>query len=224
MRLAAFGLLSCGSLCFSQTPSVDNQQAIERYHSCVSTLASMSKSPAAAELRANLDRLLVGLTTDWGKMPLATALARMPAEYREHLVAATAACNAQLRKARTSLRGTQPVSDADLEPFARDISLKLDDCRIFEMGRMAPVEIQVLKGGAPDAGWSVFYKWMPGAAAAAVTELPFPGPTPGATRNLPPGLYAVRAEKRDGRKSLQTGPSTVPVGGKDKIVFSLQAP
>lgn len=175
-------------------------------------------------MEENNDRMIVGLTTNWGRMSQDDALGKFPADYITHLQTATQVCEASLRQAGVSMSRGAAYPDVDIQAFASDLALKVDDCQRFGMGRMVPVEIQIQSGGVSDNGWSVFYKWLPGSSGLKVIELPFPNPTPNAARLLPPGLYAIRGEKVEKGQKVQTAITTVSVGGKEKIVFTIAAP
>jgi hypothetical protein len=241
-RLIAFALL--GLVMFRASPAqarpdqtAQPQEALEAIHQfagCLGGLSNILQQPPSQprsredataqselkDMRLNLDRIVNGLVSDWGKLPQEAALARMPVEYLAHLEAITKVCEGALAQARRNPAQATRAAVA----FARDLALKVDDCKKFDMGRVIPVEIKIIKDGVPDAGWSVYYKWQPGSEATAVVELLFPAPTPGAMRGLPPGLYVVRGEKALNGKLLRTAPVPVPVGGTDRVVFSITAP
>jgi hypothetical protein len=217
----------------SQSKPEEALGAVQRFSGCLRELTDTAERPRRGltspndkevselgRMRLNKDRIVNGLVTAWGKMPQEQALARMPPEYLEHLIAITAICEGTLTQVRTSSKSVTAVALA----FAHDLELKVEDCQKFDMGRMIPVEIRVTKDGVLDNGWSIFYKWLPGSVATTVVELPFPAPTPGAVRALPAGLYVMRGVKSTNGKTVRTDPSTVPVGGTDKVTFSISAP
>ena len=109
------------------------------------------------------------------------------------------------------------LKDADqrkelLAEVREDIRIKADDCRKFGMGRMVTVRVTTLKGPVVDSGWEVFYKWQCASdfhpAEIRASQLTSP-----ATLKLPPGNYAIRAQKRGSdQQLLNTATVTVVVG------------
>ena len=225
-RVTLTGLCLIASLCSCFAAAVSAQSArpldtletIQKFSGCLSALARTAAEP---QMQQNINQLATGLTSSWGRVPPEQALARMPPAYRDHLLAATDACE---RARRQALTAEKPIDRDALVAFARDVEVKLSDCRNFKMGRMVPVQITVMKDGVPESGWSIFYKWLPGSAATNVLELSFPAPTPGAVRDLPAGMYMVRGERSSNGSTIRTAALPLPVGGKTKVVFSISAP
>lgn len=99
-----------------------------------------------------------------------------------------------------------------LDAVREDIHIKAEDCKKFGMGRMVTVRVMTLKGPVADNGWEVFYKWQC-ASAFQPAEMRAPQLTSPATLKLPPGNYAVRAQKKvSDTQLLNTSTVTVVVG------------
>ena len=98
-----------------------------------------------------------------------------------------------------------------LAQVREDIRIKAQDCQKFGMGRMVTVHVSTLKGPVPDSGWEVFYKWLC-ASAFTPAEIRAPQLTSPATLKLPPGNYAIRAQKKTPTAVLNSETVTVVVG------------
>jgi hypothetical protein len=233
-----------GGLQISQAQSADMQQrqgVVERYAMCLRRLSDVASAsgrgtsaPDAADrrrtidtttirtMKINVDRMMVGLTTHWGRESREAAIAKLPAGYLNHLQEAGERCEAASTQARRDLaQGKEP--DIDIDAFASDLALIVEDCKKFGMGREIPLEIHIQNNGVVENGWSVFYKWLPGSSKFEVHEVPFPNPTPDARQTLWPGLYLVRAEKSTNGRTIRTTARNVPVSG-DKVVFTITVP
>ncbi len=87
-----------------------------------------------------------------------------------------------------------PVRADWLEVVKKDIEIKAKDCEQYGMGRLIPVSVRTLKGGRPDNGWQVLYKWK-SVSSLEIQELNSDQLSP-TTLQLPPGsTYAIRAKK-----------------------------
>jgi hypothetical protein len=100
-------------------------------------------------------------------------------------------CLAAVRKQRKSKDATQV-----LEGVVDDLNLKFRDCYLHGMGRMVPMSVATNKDTAPDAGWTVYFKWLT-VSDIQTTESAFPTTSTPATDDLPPGIYQLRAQKKD---------------------------
>lgn len=99
-----------------------------------------------------------------------------------------------------------------LAQVREDIHIKAEDCKKFGMGRIVTVHVTTLKGPIADNGWEVFYKWQC-ASAFQPAEMRAPTLTSPATLKLPPGNYAIRAQKHTpDSKLLNTATISVVVG------------
>jgi hypothetical protein len=206
-------------------------ETIQRLSLCSSQLGSLWQRSSnagtnsddtrdAQELLRDADRLLVGLAYNWQRTTPTIALANFPKEYATQLIYEAAACET----IRRNIIASRSVNTTQLRVFAKDIAAKVEDCKQNRMGRLVPIEIRVGRDSAPEVGWTVFYKWLPGDPSVQVRELSFPAPTPQAIRSLPPGLYAIRAQKAVNQKLLATEAETVPISGKDKLVWWISTP
>lgn len=98
-----------------------------------------------------------------------------------------------------------------LAEIHRDVLIKAQDCQKFGMGRIITVHVSTLKGPVADSGWEVYYKWQT-VSDFKPAEIRAPTLTSPATLQLPPGNYAIRAQKRVADQVLTTPSVTVVVG------------
>jgi hypothetical protein len=89
-----------------------------------------------------------------------------------------------------------PVAQATLVSVINDLTLKSQDCVVHGMGRTIGFKVKTMRGEAPDRGWTVYFKWLT-VSGLETQEIAFPKISTPAFDNLPPGLYRIRAEKRD---------------------------
>lgn len=140
-----------------------------------------------------------------------------PAEYMASLDRDVSACDYAARiKDAEERRGV-------LEAVQKDVEIKSHDCQQFGMGRMVPVRIMTLHGALPANGWAAFYKWS-SVSGFPVSELRVPGLTSPAVLNLPPGVYAFRAELTAGDVVRKTNVITLAVGGQRMVDVQLPVP
>ncbi len=89
-----------------------------------------------------------------------------------------------------------PVAQATLISVINDLVLKSQDCILHGMGRTIGFKVKTMRGQAPDRGWTVYFKWLT-VSNLETQEIAFPKISTPAFDNLPPGLYRMRAERRD---------------------------
>jgi hypothetical protein len=108
-----------------------------------------------------------------------------------------------------------------LDLVRQDIKFKSIDCQMFGMGRMVPVRIVTIQGGAPVNGWTAYYKWS-SVSSLPVAEMSAAGLTSNAAANLVPGVYTFRAElKTSATETRKTISVTLPVGGQNTVEVQL---
>jgi hypothetical protein len=83
-----------------------------------------------------------------------------------------------------------------LEVVVDDLNLKFRDCYLHGMGRLVSMSVTTNKGIEPDRGWTVYFKWIT-VSDVQTTEGTFPTTSTPATDDLPPGIYQLRARKKD---------------------------
>ncbi|HTF62144.1 MAG TPA: hypothetical protein VK638_05455 [Edaphobacter sp.] len=83
-----------------------------------------------------------------------------------------------------------------LEGVVDDLNLKFRDCHLHGMGRLVSMSVATNKDTAPDAGWTVYFKWVT-VSNIQTAESEFPTTSTPATDDLPPGIYQFRAQKKD---------------------------
>jgi len=89
-----------------------------------------------------------------------------------------------------------PAARAALADVMNDLALKSQDCIQHGMGRVITFKVKTMRGPSPDRGWTVYFKWLT-VSSLETQEIAFPRASTPAFNNLPPGLYRMRAEKRD---------------------------
>ena len=176
--------------------------------------ACLGASDALATLRK-------GLLWGWSKpgsppsLRDATPAPPPPPEYLESLDRDLRACDIAL-KVQDEAQRRQVLSAVE-----KDIQIKADDCRKFGMGRKVPVTIKTVRGDKTEHGWQVFYKWSC-ASLLQPEEVRVPNLTSPANAELPPGVYSVRAEKRDPSNQVKSiAPVTVVVGSVASVPLEL---
>jgi len=110
-----------------------------------------------------------------------------------------------------------------IEAVAIDLDLKARDCERYGHGRLVPVEVRTLKNSQPDNGWRIQYVWVPTEGKIA-RDMWFPAPSSPATWQLPPGSYVLSAQKTVDGKPFTVPGGVLPVGGKDKVVWTIAVP
>jgi len=141
-----------------------------------------------------------------------------PPEYLESIDRDLAAC----RVAATIRDGEQ--RRLVLSSVEKDVKIKADDCHSFGMGRKVPVTIKTVRGEKPENGWQVFYKWSC-ASLLQPQEVRVPNLTSPASVELPPGVYSIRAEKRNASNQVETiAAVTVVVGLAASVPLELPIP
>jgi hypothetical protein len=83
-----------------------------------------------------------------------------------------------------------------LEGIVDDLDLKFRDCYLHGMGRLVRVSVVTSKAGVPDAGWTVYFKWVTVSDIQTIRKA-FPTTSTPAVDTLPPGIYKLRAQKKD---------------------------
>jgi hypothetical protein len=121
----------------------------------------------------------------------AVRLTASPQMYLKSLENDAAVC----RVAAGKQRGSKD-SIKTLEGVVDDLNLKFRDCYLHGMGRLVAMSVATNKDTAPDAGWTVYFKWIT-VSDIQTTESAFPTTSTPATGDLPPGIYQLRAQKED---------------------------
>ena len=134
--------------------------------------------------------------------------AASPQMYLKSLENDAAVCRAALG------RQSGPTDSIEaLQGVVDDLNLKFRDCYLHGMGRLVSMSVATNKDTAPDAGWTVYFKWVT-VSNIQTTESAFPTSTP-ATDDLPPGTYHLRAQKKDENSgaALESETKTVSLDG-----------
>ncbi len=129
-----------------------------------------------------------------------------PAEYLSSLDRDIEAC------AAASQIKDEARRQSILSAVRKDIAIKSEDCHKFGMGRAVPVSISTLRGSVTENGWEVFYRWI-SSSDFQPEEVRVPQLTSPAVVALPPGQYAIRAQKKLSDTQTQTIAETTIVVG-----------
>jgi hypothetical protein len=99
----------------------------------------------------------------------------------------------------------------------KDIKIKAADCRKFGMSRMVGVSVSTIEGSMAQNGWEVYYRWSP-ASPFPTEEIRAPQLSSPTVITLPPGEYALRAQRTVANAQLQTTTPIPIVVGNEKMV------
>lgn len=110
-----------------------------------------------------------------------------------------------------------------LESIAKDLHIKVEDCKAWGAGRLITVIANTVKNGQPDAGWTVMYKWV-SVSGLNSAELSFPKISTPTSTAVPPGVYAVYAIKQVGGATKKTEPITVSAFQDAKVKCEIPVP
>jgi hypothetical protein len=115
-------------------------------------------------------------------------------------------------------------SSEALEGVVDDLNLKFRDCYLHGMGRLVSMSVKTNKDTVPDSGWTVYFKWVT-VSNIQTTESAFPATSTPATDDLPPGIYQLRAQKKDPTSGamLESETKTVSLDGANSSC-ELQVP
>jgi hypothetical protein len=110
-----------------------------------------------------------------------------------------------------------------LSSIADDLQIKVADCRAWGAGRLITVIANTLRNGQPDPGWTVMYKWVSVSGLNSI-DLSFPQISTPTSKALPPGVYAVYAQKQVGDTLKKTAPITVSAFQEQKVKCEIPVP
>jgi hypothetical protein len=79
----------------------------------------------------------------------------LPQMYLKSLENDSTVCRAAARRRSESKDSTEA-----LEGVVDDLNLKFRDCYLHGMGRFVSMSVATKKDTAPDAGWTVYFKWV----------------------------------------------------------------
>jgi hypothetical protein len=204
-----FGLLHLGQTGYAWASEADLKSTQEKLAGLESCLGTGN---------AAVNKLRQGLLSGWDhrKQQRPSSLMNQPVappppEYLESLDRDLNACAVARKQNDEALRR------AILDQVLQDVSIKADDCERFGMGRLIQVNVSTMRGGTPENGWIVFWRWMPVGPLQTV-ETSMPGLTSPVSKAFPPGTYAFRAEKRVSSNEIRTTETrTIIVGGTQTV-------
>lgn len=110
-----------------------------------------------------------------------------------------------------------------LASIAKDLEIKVKDCKDWGAGRLVTVIANTIKNGQPDPGWTVMYKWVSVSGLNSM-DLAFPQISTPTSKGVPPGVYAVYATKQVGNNVLKTAPITVSAFQSQKVKCEIPVP
>jgi hypothetical protein len=126
-----------------------------------------------------------------GRKESTVRLSASPQMYLQSLENDATVCRAAVGKQSQSKDSTKA-----LEGVVDDLNLKFRDCYLHGMGRLVSMSVRTNKDTAPNGGWTVYFKWVT-VSDIQTTESAFPTTSTPATDDLPPGIYQLRAQKKD---------------------------
>jgi hypothetical protein len=88
--------------------------------------------------------------------------------------------------------------------------VKFRDCYLHGMGRLVQVSVVTSKAAVPDPGWTVYFKWVT-VSDIQTSESAFPTTSTPAVDTLPPGIYKLRAQKKDSTSGAMLSSETKTV-------------
>jgi len=110
-----------------------------------------------------------------------------------------------------------------LDSIAKDLEIKVKDCKDWGAGRLVTVIASTLKNGQPDPGWTVMYRWVSVSGLNAM-DLAFPQISTPTSKAVPPGVYSVYATKQIGGNVVKTPPVTVSAFQDQKVKCEIPVP
>ena len=110
-----------------------------------------------------------------------------------------------------------------LASIAKDLEVKVKDCKDWGAGRLVTVIASTVKNGQPDPGWTVMYKWVSVSGLNSM-ELAFPKISTPTTQGVPPGIYSVYATKQLGSTTVKTPPVSVSAFQEQKVKCEIPVP
>ena len=110
-----------------------------------------------------------------------------------------------------------------LTSIAKDLELKVTDCKDWGAGRLVTVIASTIKNGQPDPGWTVVYKWV-SVSGLNTSELSFPKISTPTSQGVPPGIYSVYATKQVGNATVKTPSVNVTAFQNQKVKCEIQVP
>ncbi len=110
-----------------------------------------------------------------------------------------------------------------LASIAKDLEIKVKDCKDWGAGRLVTVVASTLKNGQPDPGWTVMYKWVSVSGLNAM-DLAFPQISTPTSKGVPPGVYSVYATKQVGSTVMKSTPVTVSAFQNQKVKCEIPVP
>ena len=132
--------------------------------------------------------------------------------------------DATVCRAAAGRRSEAKDSAKALEGVVDDLTLKFRDCYLHGMGRLVSMSVATNKDTTPDAGWTVYFKWVTVSNIQTIESV-FPTTSTPATDDLPPGIYQLRAQKEDPTSGamLESETKTVSLDGANSSC-ELQVP
>jgi hypothetical protein len=127
-------------------------------------------------------------------------------------------------QAAAGRRSESKDSSKALEGVVDDLNLKFRDCYQHGKGRLVSMSVETNKETVPDAGWTVYFKWLTVSNIQTI-ESAFPTTSTPATDDLPPGIYQLHAQKEDPTSGarLESETKTVSLDGANRSC-ELQVP
>ncbi len=196
-------------------------EALGKLEQCGKNIAK-SAPQISSKLLESENLLSHGLLIGWDNPSNSWALVPPPKEYVEDLAKEADWC-LKVANALNTEPANKVRAEKVLTNIAYDLFVKVEDCRVWGMGRLITVKANTVKNGQPDPGWTVNYKWMSSSGLNSV-DLAFPQESTPTTKKLPPGMYLIYATKQVGGATKKTEPVTVTAFQKDTVQCDISVP
>jgi len=145
-----------------------------------------------------------------------------PKEYVADLAHEAQWCLAVANVLNTDPTKTEAAKQV-LTSIAKDLEIKVKDCKDWGAGRLVTVIASTVKNGQPDPGWTVMYKWVSVSGLNSL-ELSFPKVSTPTSQGVPPGIYSVYATKQVGSSTVKTTPVTVSAFQEQRVKCEIPVP
>ncbi len=196
-------------------------EALGKLEQCGKDIAK-SAPQISSKLLESENLLSHGLLIGWNNPSNSWALVAPPKEYVDDLAQEAEWC-VKVANALNTQPANKERAEKVLTNIAYDLFVKVEDCRVWGMGRLITLKANTIKNGKPDPGWTVSYKWMSSSGLNSV-DLEFPQESTPTTKKLPPGMYLIYATKQVGGATKKTEPITVTAFQKDTVQCDIAVP
>jgi hypothetical protein len=221
VALVASGILAPAQVLSAPPRLAPTAEALGQLEKCGHDIAK-SAPKISAKILESENLLSHGLLIGWNNPKNSWALVSPPKEYVQDLAQEADWC-VKVANALNTQPENKERAEKVLTNIAYDLYVKVEDCRVWGMGRLITVKANTVKNGQPDPGWTVNYKWMSSSGLNSV-DLSFPAESTPTTKRLPPGMYLIYATKQVAGNLKKTETITVTAFQKDTVQCDLSVP